>query len=264
MGKLVLKHRHKVMCGDSTSIDAVDKLMDGQKADMVFTDPPYNVAVKGKFTGKIKNDNISDDDFQQLLEGVVSVISTVNKGSAYIAYEIKNHTQFESAFGALGEIDEIIVWNKDSASFYSDDKYNRKFEAILFIKGEGLLNCKAETNVWDYAKSSSFNSRDENGKRFNEKGNYLVAHPTTKPVGLVERAVVNSSKKQDIVFDTFGGSGSTLIACEKSNRNAYLMELDEKYVDVIINRWQDFTGKEATLASTGQTYAELKDERIAA
>jgi DNA modification methylase len=248
---------HRLMCGDSTSIDAVEKLMDGHKADMVFTDPPYNVAVKGKFTGAIKNDDLSDSDFQDLLDGVASIIYQFNKGSSYIAYEIKNHTQFEVAFSVVGEVEEIIVWNKDSASFYSDDKYNRKFEAILFIKGEGMLNCKAETNVWDYAKSSSFNSRDENGKRFNEKGNYLVAHPTTKPVGLVERALTNSSRKQDVIFDTFGGSGTTLIASEKLERHSRLMELDEKYVDVIINRWQDFTGKKAMHIESGKTYAEL-------
>ena len=248
---------HRLMCGDSTSIDAVDKLMDGNKADMVFTDPPYNVSIKGKFTGSIKNDDLNDSDFQNLLDGVASIIYQFNKGSSYISYEIKNHTQFERAFSVVGDIDEIIVWNKDSASFYSDDKYNRKFEAILFVKGEGMLNCKAETNVWDYAKSSSFNSRDENNKRFNEKGNYLVAHPTTKPVGLVQRALTNSSKKQDIIFDTFGGSGTTLIASEKLERHSRLMELDPKYCDVIIKRWQEFTGKQAINEGTGKPYIEM-------
>ena len=257
LGDVWVLGKHRVMCGDSTSIDAVEKLMGGQKADMVFTDPPYNVAIKGKFTGGIKNDDLSDKEFQDLLDGVASIIYQFNKGSSYISYEIKNHTQFESAFSAVGEVSEIIVWNKDSASFYSDNKYNRKFEAILFIKGNGLLDCSAEVNVWDFAKSSSFNSRDENGKRFNEKGNYLVAHPTTKPVCLVERALKNSSKKLDLILDTFGGSGSTLIACEKTGRHARLMELDPKYVDVIVRRWQDFTGKQATHEATGATYASM-------
>lgn len=261
LGDVWLLGKHRLMCGDSTSIDAVEKLMDGQKADMVFTDPPYNVAIKGKFTGGIKNDDLSDKEFQDLLDGVASIIYQFNKGSSYIAYEIKNHTQFESAFSAVGEVSEIIVWNKDSASFYSDNKYNRKFEAILFIKGDGLLDCSAEVNVWDFAKSSSFNSRDENGKRFNEKGNYLVAHPTTKPVGLVERALKNSSKKLDLILDTFGGSGSTLIACEKTDRHARLMELDPKYCDVIIKRWQDYTGKSATLEATGVTFEEVSNGR---
>ena len=258
LGDVWLLGKHRVMCGDSTSIDAVEKLMGGQKADMVFTDPPYNVAIKGKFTGGIKNDDLSDKEFQDLLDGVASIIYQFNKGSSYISYEIKNHTQFESAFSAVGEVSEIIVWNKDSASFYSDNKYNRKFEAILFIKGNGLLDCSAEVNVWDFAKSSSFNSRDENCKRFNEKGNYLVAHPTTKPVGLVERALKNSSKKLDLILDTFGGSGSTLIACEKTGRHARLMELDPKYVDVIVRRWQEFSGKQATNAATGATFAEVE------
>jgi DNA modification methylase len=247
LGDIYQLGNHRLMCGDSTSIDAVEKLMDGQKADMVFTDPPYNVSVKGKFTGIIKNDNLNDDDFNSLLQGVVSNISLVNKGSIYVCYEIKNHNQFESKFNQLGNVDEIIIWNKDSASFYSNDKYNRKYEAILFIQGDGQLNCKAETNVWDYAKSSSFNSRDENNKRFNEKGNFLVAHPTTKPVKLVERAISNSSKKQDIILDLFGGSGSTMIAAEKVGRHSRLMELDPKYCDVIIKRWEEFTGKKAVL-----------------
>jgi len=248
LGDIYILGNHRLMCGDSTSIDAVEKLMAGQKADMVFTDPPYNVSVKGKFTGTIKNDNLNDDDFDSLLQGVVSNISTVNKGSVYVCYEIKNHNQFESKFNQLGNVDEIIIWNKDSASFYSNDKYNRKYEAILFIQGDGQLNCKAETNVWDYAKSSSFNSRDENNKRFNEKGNFLVAHPTTKPVKLVERAIGNSSKKQDIILDLFGGSGSTLIACEKTGRVNRSMELDPKYCDVIVARWEQFTGKQAVLS----------------
>ena len=263
LGDVWLLGKNRLMCGDSTSIDAVEKLMDGQKADMVFTDPPYNVAIKGKFTGGIKNDDLSDKEFQDLLDGVASIIYQFNKGSSYIAYEIKNHTQFESAFSAVGEVSEIIVWNKDSASFYSDNKYNRKFEAILFIKGNGLLDCSAEVNVWDFAKSSSFNSRDENGKRFNEKGNYLVAHPTTKPVGLVERALKNSSKKLDLILDTFGGSGSTLIACEKTGRHAHLMELDPKYCDVIIKRYCEFTGKQATLEATGETFEEVRHGREA-
>lgn len=257
LGDVFILGNHRLMCGDATIQNDVEKLMNKSLADMVFTDPPYNVAVKGKFTGSIKNDNLTDDEFNNLLSKSANNLLKYNKGSFYICYEIKNHTQFETAYSILNKIDEIIIWNKDSASFYSKDKYNRKYEAILFIKGNGQLDCNKETNVWDYAKSSSFNSRDENNKRFNETGNFLVAHPTSKPVKLIERALNNSSKKQDIILDLFGGSGSTLIACEKLGRKANIMELDPKYCDVIIQRWQQFTGKEAIHEQSGKTYNSI-------
>ena len=243
VGEVYQLGRHRLMCGDATKIEDVEKLMDGQKADMVFTDPPYNVAIKGKFTGEIKNDDLSEEDFKALLEMSFNNLSAFNKGSYYICYEVKQHSLVEPYVTKIGLIDEIIVWNKDSASFYSKNKYNRKFEAMFFIKGNGLLDCNGEVNVWDFPKSSSFNSNDENGKKFNQVGNFLVAHPTTKPIALIKRALNNSSKQDDIVLDLFGGSGSTLIACEQTNRTCYMMELDPKYCDVIRKRYENFTNK---------------------
>jgi len=247
LGQVYQLGEHRLMCGNSTSEGDVNVLMNGEKADMVFTDPPYNVNIKGKFTGKIQNDDMEEKDFRNLIDKAFTNIKLNNNGSSYICYEIKQHTLFESYASNIGIIDEIIVWNKDSASFYNNDIYNRKFEAIFFIKGDGNLSCNKETNVWDFPKSSSFNNTDENGLRFNQKGNFLVAHPTSKPVKLVSRALNNSSKKDNIVLDVFGGSGSTLIACEQLDRICYMMELDPKYIDVIINRWETFTGNKAVL-----------------
>ena len=237
---------HRIMCGESTSSDDVDKLMNGEKADMVFTDPPYGVDIKGKFTGTILNDNLQGDEFINFLTSCFENLKQYNNGNLYISYEIKNQTLFEKALENCGfKFDEIIIWNKDSASFYSKNKYNRKYEPIFFIENGKELKCEPDVNVWDFAKSSSFASRDENNKRFNEKGNFLVAHPTTKPIGLISKALNNSTSLNNLTLDLFLGSGSTLIAAEKLNRKCYGMELDEKYCDVIINRWEQFTGLKA-------------------
>lgn len=237
LGDLFEIGEHRLLCGDSTDSDAVAKLMDGQKADMVFTDPPYGVEIKGKFTGTILNDNLQGDEFNDFLTSCFNNLKLFNKGNLYISYEIKNHTIFENALLNSGFIfDEIIIWNKDSASFYSNNKYNRKFEPIFFIENGKELKCKPDVNVWDFAKSSSFASRDENNKRFNEVGNYLVAHPTTKPLGLIQKPLNNSTKENDLILDLFLGSGSTMVASHQLNRKCYGMELDPKYCQVIVDR----------------------------
>ena len=122
------------------------------------------------------------------------------------------------------------------------------------------MKCEPDVNVWDFAKSSSFASRDENNKRFNEKGNFLVAHPTTKPIGLISKALNNSTSLNNLTLDLFLGSGSTLIASEKKGRKCYGMELDPKYVDVIIKRWQDYTGKKAIHAESGDEFVEVDND----
>lgn len=248
LGDVYQLGRHRLVCGDSTDVCAVDLLMAGEKADMVFTDPPYNVGIKGKFTGTIKNDSMRSEDFVDFLTSAFASLQiAANGGPFYICYEIKNHSDFHTALKTNGiNFNEIIIWNKDSASFYSKNKYNRKFEAIFFVANGNDPSCSGETNVWDAPKSSSFNSFDENGKRFNQEGNYLVAHPTTKPVAIVARAVENHPAMK-IVLDLFGGSGSTLIACEKTNRKCFMMEIDPHYVDVIVTRWENYTGKKAEL-----------------
>jgi site-specific DNA-methyltransferase (adenine-specific) len=237
LGDLYEIGEHRLLCGDSTDSDQVAKLMNGQKADMVFTDPPYGVEIKGKFTGTILNDNLQGDEFDDFLTACFNNLKLFNKGNLYISYEIKNHTIFENALLSSGFVfDEIIIWNKDSASFYSNNKYNRKFEPIFFIENGKELKCKPDVNVWDFAKSSSFASRDENNKRFNEDGNYLVAHPTTKPLGLITKPLNNSTKENDLILDLFLGSGSTMVASHQLKRKCYGMELDPKYCDVIVKR----------------------------
>lgn len=237
LGDLFEIGEHRLLCGDSTDSDSVAKLMNGEKADMVFTDPPYGVEIKGKFTGTILNDNLQGDEFDDFLTACFNNLKLFNKGNLYISYEIKNHTIFENALLSSGFIfDEIIIWNKDSASFYSNNKYNRKFEPIFFIENGKELKCKPDVNVWDFAKSSSFASRDENNKRFNEEGNYLVAHPTTKPLGLITKPLNNSTKENDLILDLFLGSGSTMVASHQLKRKCYGMELDPKYCQVIIDR----------------------------
>lgn len=241
-GDIWVLGNHRLMCGDSTSEEDVTKLMDGNKADMVFTDPPYGVSIKGKYTGTIKNDDLREGELEVFLKKNALILNNFNKGSAYICFEVLNSVEF---FNAYSKPDEMICWNKDSTSFYSKNKWNRKFELIMFFKGGRDPNVEAGTNVWDFPKSSSFNSRDENGKRFNEKGNYCVAHPTTKPVSLPSKAIEASSDKDNIILDTFTGSGSTLIACEKTNRTCFGMELDPHYCSIIIKRWEDYTNKKA-------------------
>jgi DNA modification methylase len=237
IGDLFEIGEHRLLCGDSTDSDAVARLMNGEKADMVFTDPPYGVNIKGKFTGKILNDNLQGDEFDDFLLACFNNLSLFNKGNLYISYEIKNHSIFEKSLVNAGfTFDEIIIWNKDSASFYSNNKYNRKFEPIFFIENGKQLNCKPDVNVWDFAKSSSFASRDENNKRFNESGNFLVAHPTTKPLGLIQKPLNNSTNENDLVLDLFLGSGSTMVAAHQLKRKCYGMELEPKYCQVIIDR----------------------------
>jgi len=263
VGDIWLLGEHRVMCGDSTNGGDVALLMNGEKADMVFTDPPYGVDIKGKFTGTILNDNLQGDEFINFLTSCFENLNQYNNGNLYISYEIKNQTLFEKALENCGfKFDEIIIWNKDSASFYSKNKYNRKYEPIFFIENGKELKCEPDVNVWDFAKSSSFASRDENNKRFNEKGNFLVAHPTTKPIGLISKALNNSTSLNNLTLDLFLGSGSTLIASEKKGRKCYGMELDPKYVDVIIKRWQDYTGKKAIHAESGDEFVEVDNGKI--
>jgi DNA modification methylase len=231
---------HRLMCGDSTSIDAVDTLMDGQKVDLLFTDPPYNVAFNGR-SGKhdvIKNDNLSDDDFGSFIDDVIQTIKTINPPIYYVWCNWKFYGILQEAL----EYKSCIVWAKNV--FGMGNGYRHQHEFCLY-NGKIDGHIKNESDLWEIKKDHAY------------------VHPTQKPVALSVRAFSNHIKQKN-VLDLFGGSGSTLIGAEETGRNAYLMELDEKYCDVIIKRWQDFTGKEAALVSTGQTYDELKTERVAA
>ena len=242
LGDVYQLGNHRLMCGDSTKEEDVAKLMNGVKADMVFTDPPYGVNIKGKYTGTILNDDLQKKELEEFLIKINSNINKFNKGNVYICYEVLNSIEF---FNAFGRPSEVICINKSSASFYNKNKYNRKFELILFYENQKPIYGLKETNVWDTIKSSQINSYDENGKRFDEEGSFCCVHPTAKPISVPTNAIKNSSKESEIVLDLFGGSGSTLIACEQLNRKCYMMELDQHYIDVIIQRWENFTGEKA-------------------
>lgn len=233
LGDVWLLGNHRLMCGDSTSIDAVEKLMDGNKVDMVFTDPPYNVAFNGR-SGKhdvIKNDDLSDGEFSDFIDGVIGVIKAVDPK----VYYIWCNWDFYGVLQGKLSYKSCIVWAKNV--FGMGCGYRHQHEFCLF-NGKIDQEIKNESDLWEIKKDSKY------------------VHPTQKPVALSVRAFGNHIKLINIL-DLFGGSGSTLIGAEETGRKAYLMELDEKYVDVIINRWQDFTGKQATHEETGKTYEEM-------
>lgn len=247
--------RHRLMCGDSTSIDAVEKLMDGQKADMVFTDPPYNVNFTGSLSstsvdGKlikmsdgyvnpasthdvIKNDKMSKKEFNDFMLSVLSVIKLYCKGGYYISFSSATLDELLNPLVETGiGWKSIIVWNKNQSPM-GGGHFRKKYEPIVYGYFENKFYGKeySEDDVWDVDRT---------------KKNDL--HPTMKPVELIEKAVNYSSKPNDIVLDLFGGSGSTMIACEKLGRTNFTMELDPKYCDVIVKRWEEFTGQKANLA----------------
>lgn len=234
LGDVWLLGDHRLMCGDSTSIDAVEKLMDGHKADMVFTDPPYNVAFNGR-SGKhdvIKNDDLPDKEFIDFISSVVGVIKAIDPKVYYIWCNWK----FYGVLQGLLPYKACIVWAKNV--FGMGNGYRHQHEFCLF---NGNLDevVKNESDLWDIKKDTNY------------------VHPTQKPVALSVRAFGNHIKLLN-VLDLFGGSGSTLIGAEQTGRKAFVMELDPKYCDLIIKRWQDFTGKKATHAETGKTFEETQ------
>ena len=259
LGDIWLLGKHRVMCGDSTSIDAVEKLMDGQKADMVFTDPPFNVGVAGGArdardkknyrSGEIiKNDALRDGDFLQFLTDAFATMALVIKDGAavYVAHSDKEAFNFVLAFRNAGFITrQIIIWAKQSFVFGRSD-YHPQHEPILYGWKDGAAH-----NFYGERNQSTVWNIDRPMRSEKE-------HPTQKPVALVEKAITNSSKSGDFLFEPFGGSGSILIACEKTGRINRSMELDPKYCDVIVQRWQEFTGQTATLEETGKPFISLK------
>lgn len=221
LGDIYKLGNHRLMCGDSTSIDDVNKLMNGERADMVFTDPPYNVAFTGR-SGNfdvIKNDDLSEDEFEDFINATISIIKYIKAPIHYIWCNWK-------FYGILqGKLDykSCIVWAKNV--FGLGKGYRHQHEFCLF-NGEIDENIKNESDLWEIAKDTNY------------------VHPTQKPIALCGRALGNH-KDVNNVIDLFGGSGSTLMACEQLNRKCYTMELDPKYVDVIIDRWEQYTGEKA-------------------
>lgn len=240
LGDVWLLGRHKVICGDSTRLDVVEQVLDGSLADMVFCDPPYNVnyanSMKDKLRGKdrpIANDNLGEDFYAFLYDACVNMLA-VTKGAIYVAMSSSElHTLQKAFVEAGGKWSTFVIWAKNTFTLGRAD-YQRQYEPILYGWKDG------NQHFWCGA-------RDQGDVWFVNKPVKNDLHPTMKPVELVERAIQNSSKTQDIILDLFGGSGSTLIAAERTGRTARLVELEPKYVDVIVKRWEDYTGKKAEL-----------------
>ena len=241
-GDVWILGNHRVMCGDSTMIDDVEKLMNGGKADMVFTDPPYGVSYQSNMRIKSeKFDVIKNDD--EFLD-IVPIIEMFSRGFVFIWSTWRVVNKWIEKTAGLGEMSNMIVWAKGGGGLGDLKKtFLTDWELAMVWHRGAELTGKRIGSVWNIGKDSA--------------GKYL--HPTQKPVALAEEALDKCSKSGYGVLDLFGGSGSTLIACEKMGRGNYSMELDEKYCDVIVNRWQNFTNKEAVLESTGQKYNELSN-----
>lgn len=255
-GDVWLLGEHRVMCGDSTMIDDVEKLMNGEKADMVFTDPPYgdNHASmemnrknmkKGKGPIVSKVNKIKNDSDISFLEEVAanSINFLKEKAPKLVFFKWSKWELIKKYFGVYGEPNSCCVWDKEkiAAATYI---FNPVHEFAFFWGSLANKKNKSNlTNVWRCLK---------------EKENKHL-HPTVKPIEICENAIDAACENRGLVLDLFLGSGSTLIACEKTNRKCYGMELDEHYCDIIVERWQKYTGKQATLESTGKTYGTTKE-----
>jgi DNA modification methylase len=240
---------HRLLCGDATSMDAIQTVLAGGLADMVFTDPPYNVDYVGKTAKKltIGNDALGGKFYDFLREACTNVLA-VTKGAIYICMSSSElHTLFRAFTDAGGHWSTFVIWAKHHFTLGRSD-YQRMYEPILYGWRDGT------DHFWCGA-------RDQGDVWFIKRPMANLEHPTMKPVELVERALRNSSKTQDTILDVFGGSGTTLIACEKSRRQARLIELEPRYCDVIIRRWQEYTGEKALLDGGG-TFDDVAAGRL--
>jgi DNA modification methylase len=231
LGDIYILGNHRLMCGDSTSIDAVDTLMDGNKADMVFTDPPYGVSYQSnKRVKSEKFDVLINDD---VILDIVPIIEIFSKGWVFIWTTWKVVDKWLENTKGLGFPSNMVVWFKGGGGIGDLNKtFFTDYEmALVWHRGAELCG-KRIGSVWKVGKDGA--------------NDYV--HPTQKPVALAEEAIDKTTKPNHIVMDLFGGSGSTMIAAEKIGRKARLMELDPKYCDVIVKRWEEFTGKQAVLS----------------
>ena len=229
-GDIWILGKHRLMCGDSTSVDAVDKLMQGQKADMVFTDPPYGVSFQSNMSKRF--DVLANDD--KILDVAPVVWEFMGDDTAAFIWTSHHvYPEWRAQFSAFYK--QTIIWHKGGGGMGDlSGQYALDYEIALFCtKGNPKFRGKRGMAVWQVSKDGA--------------SNYV--HPTQKPIALAENAIYDFSGQNDKVMDLFGGSGSTLVACEKTGRACRTMELDPKYCDVIVKRWEEFTGKKAELVS---------------
>jgi len=255
LGDLWILGDHRVLVGDAADADSVARLMVGGPADLVFTDPPYNVDYEGYTEErlKIKGDRMPEADFKKFLERSFRSYRNVVKpgASMYMCHSSSWQREFQNALEAAGfEVRCQIIWAKNTFA-WGFGRYKFQHEPMFYCHVAG------EKDPWygDKSQSTLWNEKKPAANRI---------HPTAKPVELIERALLNSSKSGDIVADLFGGSGSTPIGCERRGRHARLMEIDPKYADCIVRRYQEYTGQQAVLEGDGGTFAEVALERAGA
>ena len=262
---------HRLLCGNALSADDFAALLKGEQVDACFTDQPYNVKIAGNVSGlgstrhrefAMASGEMSTAQFNEFLFASFRNIAAACKdGAVVFACMDWRHAEETSAAGkaAIGELLNICVWNKTNAGMGSFYRSQHEF-VLVFRNGEAPHRNNVElgkhgrhrSNVWTYRGVNSFGSG-----RMNDLG----AHPTVKPVAMVADAILDVTRRGEIVIDPFGGSGTTLLAAQKTGRRARLIEIDPTYCDVIVRRWQAYTGKRATLALTGQTFEELAEQR---
>ncbi len=272
VARLKLKVRHRLMCGDSTSIDAFETLMAGKKADFCFTSPPYNAAIKsaqmhskapksgagGLYVGGYSDDK-SSTEYVQFNSDIISALSAVAGENFTCCYNINYNKNSPSEYidvihAAKQSIPlvETIVWEKAMAVSLQGDNLTRIFEFVFVLcKGKFKINKNRTDCLKNLWKISNIGANHE-------------SHKACFPIKLVEEGIKNFAPHGAVIVEPFGGSGTTLIAAEKLGCNAHLMELDPKYVDVTVKRWQNFTGNDAVLASTGESFNEIAERRGAA
>lgn len=274
-GDIWLLGNHRLMCGDSTKIEDVKKLMDGKQADLLITDPPYNVNYEGSNGLKIQNDSMEDTKFREFLKDSFANADSVMKEGAvfYIWFAgLESYNFFGACKDAGWEVRQQLVWVKNVLVMGRQD-YQWKHEPCLYgwKKGKGHFwnSDRAQTTVLqdmmeiditklkkdeliEYTKSLLHKLKEQKTTVLEyDKPNVNSIHPKMKPIKLFDYQIQNNTKSNDIVLDSFSGSGTTIMACEQNGRIAYGMELDERYCDVIVKRWEEFTGEKAKLLKGG-------------
>lgn len=271
-GDFWLLGRHRLLCGDARSGTDFETLMDGAKADLVFTDPPYNVKIDGNVCGlgtikhrefAFASGEMSRGQFTAFLSETLGNIAAVMRDGAiaYVCMDWRHMGELLAAGEeAFTELKNLVVWNKTNGGMGA---FYRSKHELIFVFKQGMAEHtnsfglgqtgSYRTNVWDYAGISSIGAA---------RSDELAMHPTVKPVAMIADALRDCSRRGEIVLDAFGGSGSTMIAAEKTGRCARLIEYDPLYCDTIVRRWESYTGKRATLASSGDSFEAIGEARL--